>query len=194
MNSHTLAWRGIDPSRVEGAVVELGTDRLDARGASLTGEYALDWRLATGPDFVTRHLSVRLRGDGADRRLELDRSEEGVWSAVRHEGGREEALDTAGLDERALDCDLALCPFTNTMPIVRHGLVAGDGRTADLVMAWVSVPDLALHASPQAYTAVAVGDDHTARVGFASEGFETTIVVDAEGFVLDYPGIASRLG
>ncbi|HKH04012.1 MAG TPA: putative glycolipid-binding domain-containing protein [Acidimicrobiales bacterium] len=194
MSSHTLAWRGVEPTRVEGAVVRLGDDRLDARGTSLTGEYALDWRLSTGAEFVTRRLSVRLRDDGGARALELGRSEAGVWTAVRREGGGEEPLDTSGLDGAALDCDLALCPFTNTIPIVRHGLVGGDGRTAELVMAWVSVPDLSLHASPQAYTAVAVDDDHTARVAFAGEGFAATLVVDGDGFVVDYPGIASRLG
>jgi hypothetical protein len=41
---------------------------------------------------------------------------------------------------------------------------------------------------------VAVDDDTTARVGFDSEGFAATLVVDGDGFVVDYPGIASRLG
>jgi hypothetical protein len=62
-------------------------------------------------------------------------------------------------------------------------------------MVWISVPDLGLNPSPQRYTHVetrssservvrfeAVGDD------FAAEG-----VFDADGFVVDYPGIARRI-
>jgi hypothetical protein len=183
---------------VDAAVVALSGDRLAARGTSVTGAYALDWRLTTGPGFATRRLSVRLRGDDGERRLELTRPDDGAWAATRHAAGRDEALDLAGLGlgPGALDCDLALCPFTNTLPILRHGLGAGDGRTHDLVMAWVSVPDLSVHASPQAYTALAGpagGAGATARVGFASEGFTATLVVDEHGFVVDYPGIATRL-
>src|SRR5687767_4714545 len=112
MSSHTLAWAGVDPVRTEAAHIVLGTADLQARGASLTADHALDWRLTTGPEFVTRRLSVRARGDGWARALRLDRSEaDGTWTAVRTEAGpdgrdgAEERLDTSGLDE-ALDCDL----------------------------------------------------------------------------------------
>jgi hypothetical protein len=41
-----------------------------------------------------------------------------------------------------------LLPADNLMPLRRHDLHEGLGE-AEFVIAWVSVPDLALHVSPQ---------------------------------------------
>jgi hypothetical protein len=99
--------------------------------------------------------------------------------------------------ESALDCDLALCPVTNTMPILRHGLVRaahrGDSEAHDLVMAWISVPDLAVNRSEQRYAVGDSIDEGGALVGYSSTGFRTTIEVDSEGLVVNYPGLGRRV-
>jgi hypothetical protein len=192
-----LAWKGVDPVRVDAAQVTLRPDRLRARGTSAVAGYTLDWLLDTGPAWVTRGLSVRARGDGFARSLELRRSPGGAWSAVRGQDGQPAgALDLAGLDD-ALDCDLWLCPFTNTMPVLRHDLVArgrrGEAHGIDLVMAWVAVPELTVQVSPQRYTALAPAPGGGAMIGFASGDFEATIEVDGDGLVRHYPGLATRL-
>ena len=195
--ARTLAWSGPDPVRVDAAHTTLDADRLRARGTSAVTDYALDWQLETGPSWVTSSLSVRARGDVWARSLDLARAADGTWSALRREDGRPaEQLDTGGLDG-ALDCDLALCPFTNTMPVLRHGLVAAAHRGAstgvDLVMAWVSVPDLTVLVSPQRYTAAAPAPDGGALIGFTSGDFATTIEFDPDGLVRHYPDLATRL-
>jgi uncharacterized protein len=192
----TLAWEGPDPVRVEAASVVLGGDRLTARGSSTGADHVVEWALRTGAGWVTRSLSVRARGDGWARSLELGR-DAGGWTAMRTEDGRPaERLDVAGL-EGALDCDLALCPFTNTMPVLRHDLAAAarQGRSVgvDLVMAWVSVPDLAVEASPQRYTAAGPAPGGGAMIAFASGDFQAVIEFDADGLVRHYPGLAHRL-
>jgi hypothetical protein len=182
---------------VDVAQVVLAPDRLTARGTSAVAEYVLDWVLETGAGWVTRTLSVRARGDGFGRSLELGRGDDGAWSAVRRQDGqRRSDLDVAGLDG-ALDCDLGLCPFTNTMPVLRHDLVArarrGEGHPVELAMAWVAVPELTLHASPQRYTPLGPAPGGGAMIGFASGNFQATIEFDRDGLVRDYPGLASRL-
>ncbi|MQA85859.1 MAG: hypothetical protein GEV03_14860 [Streptosporangiales bacterium] len=98
----------------------------------------------------------------------------------------------------ALDCDLGLCPLTNTMPILREGLVGPsgrtDGRSVKLTMAWVSVPDLCVSASEQVYRADAAPSGEGALVGFSAGDFATLIEVDADGIVASYPGIGRRIG
>jgi uncharacterized protein len=192
-----LAWKGPDPLRVDAAQVALAPDRLTARGTSAVEDYVLDWVLETGAAWVTRTLSVRARGDGFSRSLELGRGDDGAWSAVRRQDGQPaERLDVAGLDG-ALDCDLGLCPFTNTMPVLRHDLVAGarrgEAHPVELVMAWVAVPELTLQVSPQRYTPLGPAPDGGAMIGFASGDFQATIEFDRDGLVRDYPGLASRL-
>lgn len=201
----TLAWAGPDPVRVEAAHTRLGTDRLSARGTSTAADYVVDWVLETGAGWVTRSLSVRSRGsgwarsrgNGWARSLELGRDDGGGWSALRGQDGQPaERLDAAGL-EGALDCDLGLCPFTNTMPVLRHDLVAaaraGEPRSVELVMALVAVPELTLEVSPQRYTARGPAPDGGAVLGFASGEFQTSIEFDRDGLVRHYPGLADRL-
>jgi uncharacterized protein len=192
-----LAWKGPDPVRVDVAHVTLASDSLTARGTSAVADYVVDWVLETGAAWVTRTLSVRARGDGFVRSLELARDADGTWSATRRQDGQPAAgLDVTGL-AGALDCDLGLCPFTNTMPVLRHDLVAGarrgESHPVELVMAWVAVPDLTVAVSPQRYTPLAPAPDGGASIGFASGDFEATIEFDRDGLVRDYPGLASRL-
>lgn len=195
-----VAWRGPTPARVDAAAVRLRADRLEAHGASTTPEYVTDYRLVTGPAWVTRRLAVRTRGEGWARGLTLERAPDGRWSAAwtaegsAADGGPDPVLpDLKG----ALDCDLGLCPLTNTMPVLRHDLLvrarAGDTMPVDLVMAWVSVPDLAVHVSRQTYAAEHPLEPGGAVVRFASGGTATWIELDGDGLVVSYPGIGRRV-
>jgi uncharacterized protein len=79
--------------------------------------------------------------------------------------------------------------------VLRHSLLRSDG-SMDFVMAWVSVPDLAVHRSPQRYSFVRAIDEEQSVVRFeslADDGFKADITYDAEGLVLDYPGIGQRI-
>jgi hypothetical protein len=108
--------------------------------------------------------------------------------------GSRGATDLDGL-AGALDVDLGLSPLFNTPPVLRHGLSRG-GRGVDFVMAWVSVPDLAVHRSPQRYSFLRTIDEERSVVRFeslANDGFKADITYDPDGLVLDYPGIGRRI-
>jgi uncharacterized protein len=196
-----LAWIGPDPPRVDVAHVELGSDRLAARGSSVTSTYALTWELVTGPAWVTRQLDVHVDGDGWRRTLSLRRSVDGAWSSRRDDASAEDEPVTSAFEHpelsAALDCDLALCPLTNTMPVLREDLVEasrrGEPRGAELTMAWVAVPDLKVVSSEQRYhTGVAVAGGG-AQIQYEAGSFREHIEVDADGLVVSYPSIGLRL-
>jgi uncharacterized protein len=96
------------------------------------------------------------------------------------------------MGDDVLDCDLALSPLTNAMPILRHGLHEQPG-SADFTMAWVDVPSLAVHESRQRYEHVAPG-----VVRFVDRGqfdvFTAELELDRDGLVVRYPGLAERAG
>ncbi|MGA3121401.1 MAG: putative glycolipid-binding domain-containing protein [Polyangiaceae bacterium] len=130
----------------------------------------------------------------------LQRTASGVWEETWEQDGVCPALglraatDLVGLGG-ALDVDLGLSPLLNTPPVLRQGLLRCQG-SVDFLMAWVSVPDLAVHRSPQRYSFVRRIDHERSVVrfqSFADDGFEADITYDAEGFVLDYPGIGTRI-
>jgi len=178
-------------------------DRIGAIGVALGSAplpYRLDYTLETRAEFVSENLVVSVRGDGWKRTLNLHQTHSGSWKAsYEEEGVRQVPLqrivtDASGL-AGALDVDLGLSPLFNTMPVIRHGLNR-HGRF-DFIMAWVSVPDLTVHRSPQRYSFVRALDQGLSVVRFeslAGDGFVADLTYDAEGFVIDYPGIGRRIG
>lgn len=191
--SRTVLWAKDDPYGSELADVTYSDGRLSCTGVALGVEgrrdtegepYRLEYQLETGADFVTTRLAVTIRGNGWTRSLDLRRTEWGAWSG--------EGVDPDSL-LGALDCDLALSPMTNTMPILRHRL-REPGASVEIVTAWVSVPELTVTPSRQRYSfRERRGDRAVVHFELADGSFEEDIVVDADGLVVDYPGVAWRV-
>jgi uncharacterized protein len=193
-----LLWRGFDPDRFEAAHVSLERDSFRARGTSLTPSYSLHYELMTEAQWVTRELSVRVHADRWASELVLRRPAGGQWTA--HRVGSVAERESGLLPDLgdAVDCDLALCPLTNSMPILRNDLVGRAHRrepgTFESVMAWVSVPDLTVRRSEQRYAVDDPVEGGTgALVHFATSGFSTTLEVDGAGLIVNYPGLARRI-
>lgn len=187
-----IVWEGVGELRLEAAEVELGGDGLRARGTQIgAGElpYRVRYELdASGPGFATRSVSLDAAGDGWERRLRLQRDGAGEWTA--EVGGTGEGPGAPGGDTdvlaEALDCDIAFSPLTNTMPILRRRLHAEPG-THTFTMAWISLPDLSVHASRQHYTHVAAGDAPRVRYESESRDFVAELELRPDGLVVDYP-------
>jgi hypothetical protein len=178
-----VAWTKDDPSGMELAEVRLAEGLLAASGIAIGSDpipYRLDYSLVAHEGFVTAGLRVEARGEGLHETLDLWRSDEGRWNV-----GGESRPELDG----ALDCDLGLSPLTNSMPVLRHGLRREQG-SVELLMAWVSVPDLTVHLSRQGYTGLG---DGVVRFESLDDSFTAEITFDEDGLVLDYPGVARRL-
>jgi uncharacterized protein len=179
-----VVWRGLDGWRAEAAWVRLDDDRLTAHGTQLGAEpepYRLDYTLRTGADFVTETLELSLLRNGSLRRRLLVRRPDGSWTVD------DEPLPEVG---GALDCDLGLCPLTNTMPVLRHQLLAPEAEPRDFVMAWVSVPDLTVERSDQRYEPI---DERHVRYVGVNIDFVAELEYDRDGLVLNYPDMAERV-
>jgi uncharacterized protein len=191
----------------EWADIVLRPDRLSARGTAMGAKpvpYRLDYELDTGPGFVTRRLRVRSHGNGWRRHLDLHRADDGTWTADASQTGEPFELPATPLADPgataetlanlagAFDCDLGECPVTNTMPVLRYGLLR-PSQPIDFVMAWVSVPDLHVHRSDQRYTFVDADRGGGAVIRYESGPFSAAVRFDQDGLVVDYPGLGHRL-
>ncbi|HEV8585737.1 MAG TPA: putative glycolipid-binding domain-containing protein [Methylomirabilota bacterium] len=80
-------------------------------------------------------------------------------------------------------------PFTNTLPIRHLGLE--PGRAAEIVVAYVRVPELTVEPEGQRYTCL----ERDRRYRFESRDGEFTrdLDVDARGLVVLYPGLFRRV-
>jgi hypothetical protein len=194
-----VLWRGLDAWRAEVAAVELALDGLRATGTQLGVEphsYRLDYALDAAESFVTRTLELEATGEGWKRRLRLTHDGGGRWRCEASEEGAA-PLPKAGGDVEAvagaLDCDLGFSPLTNTLPVRRRGLHERPD-SADFLMAWVSVPDLSLHASRQRYEHVRRhGQTSVVRYVGEHRTFTSELELDSEGLVLVYPQLARRV-
>ncbi|HWM78779.1 MAG TPA: putative glycolipid-binding domain-containing protein [Methylomirabilota bacterium] len=184
----------------EFADVVIEDRRLAASGIAIGSApiaYRLDYQLETYEDFITSGLLVTTKGEGWSRHLDLRRSPSGGWT-IRTEMDGFLALPEPGGDvaeiSEALDCDLGLSPLTNSMPVLRHGLQNGGGPL-DFLMAWVSVPDLAVYAIGQQYRFMR-NRGKVAIVRYRSLGsnFTADLSFDSDGLVIEYPGIGHRIG
>ena len=175
MSRRLLVWRGLEEWLAEACELELEGDRLQATGVQLGAEphpYRVDYELTTGARWVTDRLFVKCD----ERSLDLRRAGDGSWTA---NGEPQPHV------EGALDCDLAFSPLTNFMPARRLA-----GEPVDHVMAWVSVPDLAVLRSEQRYEPIDAR--HVRYVGLDSD-FTADLELDEEGLVVRYPRLAERV-
>jgi len=196
MASRAVAW--IKEEGAEFADVLIAGERLTATGVAIGADpigYRLDYKLETDYGFFTLGLLVTARGTGWSRTLDLRRNRRGRWSVRTKSDGDTELPPPGGdasLFAEALDCDLGLSPLTNSMPVLRHGLLRGGGPI-DLLMARVSVPDLGVRASRQRYTFVRTGSaGAVVRYESLDSDFAADITFDQDGLVVDYPGLARR--
>ena len=171
-DSRTLsrAWRGLETPSTEHLELEL------ARGVTVTsrvvrGDVSIEYTADLDADWTFRTLRAT-RADGLT--LELARDRRGRWTA----DGAARA-DLSG----AVDIDMVITPFTNTLPLRRLDLEVGGA--VDIVTAWVD-ENLHVFPDPQRYTRI----DRN-RYLFESDGgaFVREIVVDSESFIADYPGL-----
>ena len=193
-----LTWEGTDDWRAESALVLPHAREFTASGVQLgvaPVPYRLDYRLTTTDGWVTAAVALTAAGAGWRRAARLARAGDGHWSFSAETEGTVElphpTYDQPAL-AGALDCDLGFSPLTNTMPILRGDLHRRPG-SAELTMAWISVPDLAVRVSRQRYEHLRTTDGG-AVVRFSSGAFTADLVVDGEGFVVDYPDLARRVG
>jgi hypothetical protein len=141
-------------------------------GAPLEAGYMIEADIA----WRTRRVLVELKGGAS---LEIRSDGDGHWRRA----------DNTPLPELdgCIDPDISVTPFTNTLPIRRLGLGIGDA--AEIGVAYILVPELSLRAAPQRYTRLG---DRLWRFESLDSGFTADLTVDAEGFVVDYPGLFRR--
>ncbi len=142
--------------------------------------FSASYDLVTDESGVTRRLSLRTTTAGGERHASIARDEENYW--LVDAGGSHVRTTFSG----ALDVDVVLSPFFNTLPIRRHGLQRGV-EDVEVPVVYVRLPDLLVQEATLVYSSAANG------ISVLSPVSSATVTVDAQGFLLDYPGLAQRV-
>jgi hypothetical protein len=133
-----------------------------------------DWRM----------VAIRVEDLNGDEQLVLTHQADDCWR------------DSSGADRPELadatDIDIAATPFTNTLPIRRLGLEPGQAEQITVVYVAVT-PSLSFRSARQRYTRLPDdGETHRYLYESLESDFNRELLVDADGLVIDYPGIWKR--
>jgi hypothetical protein len=181
------AWRHRD-AREGFEVVFLDSDddscRLEGSTAAVEdGEaWAVRYLINLVSGWLTQSARVSGRSESGTHELALEADGAGSWQI---NGAPAPHLDGC------LDVDLESSSLTNAFPVHRLGLEIG--QAADAPAAWVRALDLSVERLEQRYVRLDDDGSHE-RYHYAAPRFEfeSEIVYDEFGLVLEYPGIAVR--
>lgn len=185
-----LTWRSQDATRIESTRIQLSGDRIKAVGritAAATQSnpaFSASYDLVTDDAGATKRLSLDVTLAERDRQLSIARDEENMWLVTTHEGQSQDSY------EGALDVDMTMSPFFNALPIRRLGLYRqADSVTVPVV--YVYLPELTV--TPATLSYASSGPDGSGGIKLESPIADTTVLVDSDGFITEYPGLAERI-
>jgi hypothetical protein len=183
-----LTWRAPDISRMESVRVQVSGKRIKATGRIVAAATAANpafgafYEVQTDESGATKRFGLTITLAERERQLAIARDEENMWMITDHQGERREGYNGA------LDVDVVFSPFFNALPIRRLGLhERADAIT--LPMVYVSVPDMTVTPATVSYSGAGGLDG----IKLHSPVADTTVSVDADGFIVDYPGLAERI-
>ena len=175
---------------MESVRVQLSGKRIKANGrivaaATDTNQaFAAYYDLQTDDRGATKRLGMTVTLAERERQLAIARDEENMWMVTDHQGESRAAYDGA------LDVDVVFSPFFNVLPIRRCGLnERADSITVQTI--YVTLPEMSVTSAAVSYSSTAAGAGESIKVH--SPVSNTTLTVDVDGFIVDYPGLAERI-
>lgn len=183
-----LTWRAQDISRMESVRIQLSGKRIKANGRIVAAATATNpafgafYELQTDEKGATKRFGLTVTLAERERQLAIARDEENMWLITDHQGERRSGYNGA------LDVDLVFSPFFNALPIRRLG-IHERADSVVLPMVYVNVPEMTVDAATVSYTS----EGRLDAIKLRSPVADTTVVVDADGFIVDYPGLAERI-
>jgi hypothetical protein len=148
-------------------------------GSADDAVFAVRYRIRCDKSWRVRGAEIRIVGN--DRKIEIAGDGKGNWSDASGKSMRK----LAG----AIDIDLSVTPFTNTLPIRRLKLRAG--QAAEIVTVYILAPALTLTTDAQRYTCLEPRRRY--RYESIDGDFTRDIEVDKLALVVTYPGLFRRL-
>jgi uncharacterized protein len=174
-------WRGLSDDSIEHLVLRCSDAGILADSVLLNNRdenFAVRYRIRCDLLWRVRNCEIEVIGE---RRVELSTNGDGIWA----DGNGRDLPELNG----AIDVDLSVTPFTNTLPIRR--LALRKGQSANIMTAYVHFPDLTVAADPQRYTCL----EPMRLYRYESLDIDSVreIEVDADGLVVNYPGLFRRV-
>lgn len=156
--------------------------RIVAAATASQPAFSASYDLLTGKNGATRRLTITVTLAERERQLSIARDEENMWLVQDHTQTSRSAYGGA------LDVDVMMSPFFNALAIRRLDLYQ-HAASVSLPVVYVRLPELTVETATMGYSSSSGGGS----IKLDSPVAKTTITVDSNGFILDYPGLAERI-
>ena len=183
---HTIIarWQDWSGRRFEHLVLKEDAGQIVAEAAVLgimdDEVFAAPYKICCDAEWRVKH--VQINEIGSDLTAELASDGAGNWT--NGAGTAQPQL------ARAIDIDISITPFTNTLlPICRLNLQSGQAQ--EILVVYVQLPPIAITTDRQRYTCLETGRRY--RYESLDSDFTREIEVDASGLVTNYPGLFRRI-
>ncbi len=176
-------WQDWSGKGIEHLVPKEGPDQIVADSAVLgtidDNLFAARYKILCDTDWRVR--KVEISEIGCDLTAELVSDGVGNW------------VDGAGAPQlqlrNAIDVDISITPFTNTLPIRRLNLQTGQSQ--EILAVYIQLPGITITTDRQRYTCLEAGRRY--QYESVDSDFTREIEVDSQGLVVTYPGLFRRL-
>jgi uncharacterized protein len=184
MSKRTIVrWQDWSGKGIEHLVLREGPEDIVAEavilGATNDEVFAARYRIVCDKLWRVRKVEIGQIGDG--HAVELAGDGAGNWV----DGSASPLPKLAS----AIDVDISVTPFTNTLPIRRLDLKAG--QSADILAVYVQLPGQTVTTDRQRYTCLEPNRRY--RYESLDSDFTRDIEVDDDGLVVIYPGLFRRV-
>lgn len=182
--NYTAAWETLNGRSLVHATVDIQDTAIYATGAAIVigydTPYSIWYDIKCDNQWRVRHVSLSVLTTRLESTALLSNGE-GRWT--NSNGQHLPELDGC------IDIDLSVTPFTNTFPIRRIHWTAG--KSLELKVAYWRLPNLQPSSINQRYTCLENGK--LWHYEGLTSGADYNLLTDADGLVLDYPGVFKRL-
>lgn len=185
MTTRTVLWQAAEGIGLEHVLLTEDSKGIHVQssviGVEENSPYCLQYQIHCDGRYQVRSMEAHVIGGAS---LSLWTDGQGHWFDAQ----KQPITSIFG----CIDVDITATPFTNTLPIRRVEWEVGQQQ--QFLMAYILVPTLEIYADQQHYTCLVRRDSGSIFLFESmSTGFTAQIVVDADGLVVDYPGLFKRV-
>jgi uncharacterized protein len=177
-----ILWTGREYYSLENCLVDISSAGVDISsvivGKYKSRIYRVEYHIKTDPDWETQFVQITSRHSNNEQKFHLHSDGRGNWFSEGKSVSRFKGCT---------DVDIAITPFTNTLPINR--LQLDKNETHKVRVIYFDLLEQEVRPVNQQYTRL---DDLQYHYENIPNDFETDITVDENGFVVDYPSLFTR--
>lgn len=186
-----ISYSSPDGRKVESVRVAVSGLALRATGYIVSTQdpaYGASYSIVVDAEGRTRRITVRCDDVSGERSLSLTRSQGGPWIAESVSG----SSPLPALSD-AVDVFVADSAFSASLPVRRLALHRTAGAEAEITVASISLPDLAVTPEVHSGRNESVTADG-ALIAYSGPYGHQTVVVDKDGLFVRAEGLTERVG